>query len=163
MINENEAWLKLLLRVVKRLGSKTVLIGIAMLVLAATHSGVMAQLSGDLRISAPDYSLEEIKLGRQFMRSARAQLKFVGDPEIIEYVTGLGTRLLQKSGIQTGKFEFLVIKDDQLNAFAVPGGFIGVHTGLIARTESESELASVMAHEIAHITQRHLPRMIETL
>ena len=107
------------------------------------------------------YSLTEIKLGRQFIRSARSQLAFVSDPEIASYIEGLGDRLLGPTGLSRSKFQFSVIDDDNLNAFAVPGGWISVHTGLITRTDSESELASVLAHEIAHITQRHLPRTFE--
>ena len=57
-------------------------------------------------------------------------------------------------------FEFFAIRDPSINAFAMPGGFVGVHTGLISASETESELASVLAHEVAHVTQRHIARMI---
>ena len=57
-------------------------------------------------------------------------------------------------------FEFFLVKDAQLNAFALPGGMIGVHTGLMVAAQSESELASVLAHEIGHVTQRHIARML---
>ncbi|MCZ7597141.1 MAG: M48 family metalloprotease [Gammaproteobacteria bacterium] len=105
-------------------------------------------------------SVEETRLGRQFMRSARRQMDFSADPELVEYIRDLGARLVSGVGSAPGEFTFSVVNDPVLNAFAVPGGFISVHSGLIAATASESELASVMAHEIAHITQRHLPRMI---
>ncbi len=106
-------------------------------------------------------SLEEERMGRQFMRNARRHLDFSDDPEIVSYIRSLGNRLLESVGLPVDEFHFTVVNDTNLNAFAVPGGFISVHTGLIARTESEAELASVMAHEITHITQRHLARMIE--
>lgn len=105
-------------------------------------------------------SVEETRLGRQFMRTARRQMEFSADPELVEYIRGLGTRLVSGVDLAPEEFTFSVVNDPRLNAFAVPGGFISVHSGLIATTASESELASVMAHEIAHITQRHLPRMI---
>jgi predicted Zn-dependent protease len=105
-------------------------------------------------------STEELRLGRQFMRSARRQMDFWSDAETLWYVRDLGARLLAAIDRSPEDFTFLVVRDPNLNAFAVPGGFISVHTGLIVETASESELASVMAHEIAHITQRHLPRMI---
>lgn len=102
---------------------------------------------------------EERELGENFMRSARRQLRFVADPELNEYIQSLGHRLAKLSGSQQD-FRFFIINDNNLNAFAVPGGFIGVHTGLILTTQTEAELASVLAHETAHVSQRHLPRMI---
>ncbi|KAA3631158.1 MAG: M48 family peptidase [Proteobacteria bacterium] len=105
-------------------------------------------------------SLEEKRLGRQFMRSARRQMDFSDDPEVNRYIRDLGNALVSSIGLSPDDFTFSVVNDPNLNAFAVPGGFISVHSGLIAETASESELASVIAHEIAHITQRHLPRMI---
>lgn len=104
---------------------------------------------------------QERKLGEDFMRRARQQLSFVDDPEITQYIQSLGQRLVAASDDTAGRdFRFFVIRNPTINAFAVPGGFIGVHTGLIQAVESEAELASVLAHEIAHVTQRHLPRLI---
>ncbi len=103
---------------------------------------------------------EERKLGEKFLRTARRQLTFIDDPELNQYITSLGNRLVAQSEGYYQTFRFLLIKDSNLNAFAVPGGFIGVHSGLILATKSESELASVLAHEIIHITQRHMPRML---
>jgi beta-barrel assembly-enhancing protease len=105
-------------------------------------------------------SLEEQRLGRQFMRNARRQMDFSTDPEVTDYVRRLGAELVTAIDLSPEEFTFSVVNDPNLNAFAVPGGFISLHSGLIAETESESELASVVAHEIAHVTQRHLPRMI---
>lgn len=103
---------------------------------------------------------QERKLGEDVMRQARRSLVFVEDPEINAYIQGLGQRLAARSDARSQEFQFFVIADPSLNAFAVPGGFIAVHTGLLRETQSEAELASVLAHEIAHITQRHYARML---
>ncbi|WP_296673802.1 M48 family metalloprotease [Sulfuricaulis sp.] len=103
---------------------------------------------------------QERKLGEDLMRQARRTLAFMNDPEISEYIQSLGQRLVSHSDNPKQDFRFFVIDNPSINAFAVPGGFIGVHTGLILATQSEAELASVLAHETAHITQRHIPRLI---
>jgi predicted Zn-dependent protease len=103
---------------------------------------------------------QERKLGEDFMRQARRSLRFVEDPEINDYIQRLGLRLVAHSDATQKDFRFFVVEDATINAFAIPGGFVGVHTGLILHTDSESELASVMAHETAHVTQRHIPRLI---
>ncbi|MDH3638345.1 MAG: M48 family metalloprotease, partial [Gammaproteobacteria bacterium] len=91
----------------------------------------------------------------------RQQLKFIDDPELKAYLSGLGQKLAAYSDSPDQAFQFYLIEHPALNAFAVPGGHISVHTGLILAAEDESELAAVLAHEIAHITQRHLPRMLD--
>jgi len=103
---------------------------------------------------------QEHKLGEDFMRQARRTLAFVDDPELNQYIQSLGQKLASHSDDPQQSFRFFIIEDPTINAFAVPGGFIFVHTGLIQATQSEGELASVLAHEISHITQRHIPRMI---
>jgi beta-barrel assembly-enhancing protease len=103
---------------------------------------------------------QEHKLGEDLMRQSRRSLAFMDDPEISEYIQSLGRKLVSHSDNPQQDFRFFVIDNPTINAFALPGGFIGVHTGLILATENEAELASVLAHEIAHITQRHIPRMI---
>ncbi|GMR08790.1 MAG: M48 family metallopeptidase [Gammaproteobacteria bacterium] len=105
---------------------------------------------------------EERKIGEAIMRSVRSALRLVDDPEIVEYINALGYRLVPYSGNPQLSFTFFVIGDDNINAFAAPGGYVAVNAGLIMATESESELASVLAHEIAHVTQRHLARSFET-
>ncbi|MFQ6021833.1 MAG: M48 family metalloprotease [Acidiferrobacterales bacterium] len=102
---------------------------------------------------------EERKLGETLMRKLRRSLRFLDDPEINDYLQILGQRLVAHSDSDRSDFQFFVIDDPTINAFALPGGFIGINTGLILAAQSESELAAVMAHETAHITQRHLPRM----
>ncbi len=103
---------------------------------------------------------QERKLGEDFMRRARHSLAFVDDPLLSEYIQSLGLRLVAASENPTQRFRFFLIQDSSINAFAVPGGFIGVNTGLLLAVHSEAELASVLAHETAHITQRHIPRLI---
>lgn len=103
---------------------------------------------------------QERRLGEDFMRHARQSLKFLDDPEISTYLQRLGQRLVSHSDKPGMSFHFFVVDDPTINAFAVPGGYIGVHTGLMLAVENEAELASVLAHEISHITQRHIPRML---
>ncbi len=103
---------------------------------------------------------QERKLGQDYIRQAHQTLSFMDDPEISEYIQTLGQRLVAHSDEPKQDFRFYVIDNPAINAFALPGGFICVHTGLILATQNEGELASVLAHEIAHVTQRHIPRMI---
>ena len=104
--------------------------------------------------------LQERRLGESIMREIRADRSYYDDAEATDYLAGLGSRLVARSTDARQEFDFFLIRDGQINAFALPGGFIGVNTGLLLAAQSESELASVMAHEIAHVTQRHIARMI---
>jgi predicted Zn-dependent protease len=103
----------------------------------------------------------EKRIGESVMREIRLrEPTYLDDPEITGYLNRLGRRLAAKSEETKQDFEFFALRDSTLNAFAMPGGYIGVHTGLILAAQSESELASVLAHEISHVTQRHLARMV---
>lgn len=104
---------------------------------------------------------QERRLGEAFMRMVRQRMKVIDDPQINEYLQGLGYQLVANSDDQTDNFTFFIVQDSTINAFAAPGGFIGVHSGLLLASESESELAAVLAHEIAHVTQRHMARTYE--
>ena len=104
---------------------------------------------------------EERRLGEAFMREVRSRLALVDDPEIEEYVESVGRRLAAASDAPGQPFHFFVVADDDINAFAGPGGYIGINAGLITSTGSEGELASVIAHEMAHVTQRHIARRFE--
>lgn len=100
-------------------------------------------------------------LGEAFFRSLHARITINQDAEIQEYIQSIGKQLVLNSDSPASPFYFFVVLDKQINAFAGPGGYIGINSGLLLLTESESELASVMSHEIAHITQRHLYRAFE--
>ncbi len=102
---------------------------------------------------------QEKQLGEEVMRNIRADPSYLDDPELTQYLDGLGQRLIVNSSMPGMTLNFFMIQDNTVNAFALPGGFIGVNTGLILTAESESELASVLSHEIGHVTQRHYARM----
>jgi predicted Zn-dependent protease len=102
---------------------------------------------------------QERQIGEQGMLEIRASKKYLGDPEVNDYLNRLGYRLVANCNDPTQEFEFFAVNSHDINAFAMPGGFVGVNTGLILAAQSESELASVLAHEIAHVTQHHIARM----
>ncbi len=104
---------------------------------------------------------KEVTYGDSFMRFARASLPIIDDPVLDEYVTDLGQRLLSKANDVRFPFSFALVKDDSINAAAFLGGKVKVHTGLFLYADTESELASVLAHEITHVTQRHIARYME--
>lgn len=106
---------------------------------------------------------EEQQLGARFMRQIRNQLPLITDVQVSEYIQNLGNRLVLATGrTDLNNFTFFVIDDQQINAFAIPGGYVGINTGLIAAMQHEEQLASVVAHEIAHVTQRHHARAFAT-
>ena len=101
------------------------------------------------------YSLEkEIALGKQLAQEVERQAKIVDDPIIAEYVSRVGQNLVRNSDAKV-PFTIKVLDSEEVNAFALPGGFFFVNSGLILKAESEAELAGVMAHEIAHVAARH--------
>jgi predicted Zn-dependent protease len=104
--------------------------------------------------------IQERKLGETIIRQLRANGAYINDPEVNDYLNELGHRLVAASRDVKQDFEFFGVPDPQVNAFALPGGYIGVHTGLILLTQSESELAGVLAHEISHVTQHHMARAL---
>ena len=132
-------------------------------VLAFVACAAFAQSLPDLG-SSGDAGLSpqvERRIGESIMRDIRfREPTYVDDAEISDYLATLGGRLTQTAAGARQDFEFFAIRDHTINAFALPGGFVGVHTGLLAAAESESEVASVLAHEVAHVTQRHIARML---
>jgi predicted Zn-dependent protease len=132
------------------------------------HPPAFAQLptlgdSSDMNVSA------ERKLGESVARELYRDPDYIDDPLLSEYVQGIWERLLaaaRKRGELTPEleerfaWEVLLGKDRSINAFAVPGGWLGLHLGLISVTTSQDELASVLAHELSHVTQRHISRMM---
>jgi predicted Zn-dependent protease len=103
---------------------------------------------------------QERRAGEQVMQEIRADRSYLDDPEVTEYINDLGYRLVAASTDSRRDFEFFVLQDRTINAFALPGGFIGIHTATITAAQSESELASVLSHEIAHVTQKHMARVV---
>ncbi len=104
---------------------------------------------------------QEREIGEAFMQALRQTSTLSHDPLINDYIESLGYRLVVAAAPRNTDFHFYTLIDPSINAFAVVGGYIVVHSGLILASENESELAAVMGHEIAHITQRHVARMIE--
>lgn len=113
-------------------------------------------------VSSADFSPQmEKRIGEEAYRSIRFQEgSFVDDPEVSAYINGLGRRLVASSSDRNKDFEFFSIQDSTINAFAMPGGYVGMHTGLLLAAQSESEIASVLAHEISHVTQKHIARSV---
>ena len=103
---------------------------------------------------------DEARIGRQFMRRARTELNLVGDAALNHYLRQLGERLLAVGAGSGGDYHFFIVRDPSVNAFATPGGYIGMHSGLILAAQNESQLAGVLAHEIAHVEQRHIARAL---
>ena len=106
-------------------------------------------------------SKEEQQLGLAFYRSLRANLVFIDDLQINYYLNSIGKRLASHSDAAGDEFHFFIIKAPTINAFAGPAAYIGIHTELILEAKNESQLASVLAHEIAHVSQRHLARAFD--
>jgi len=103
----------------------------------------------------------ERKIGEQAMRDIRLRdPQYLDDPELTEYLNDIGRRLVAASPDAQRDFEFFLMRDSTINAFAMPGGFVGVNTGLLLAAQTESEMAGVLAHEVAHVTQHHLARLI---
>jgi len=103
---------------------------------------------------------DEYSFGRQIVQQLHQQNQIFEDPEVTEYLNSIGSRIAVQAGDDGQRFEFFAVRDTSINAFALPGGFIGVNQGLLLATTNESQLASVLAHETAHVTQRHIARSI---
>ena len=103
---------------------------------------------------------QERTIGNRIMREVRIDPAFVDDPEIADYISSIGARLLSVADPPRREIDYFVVQDDSINAFALVGGHIGVHTGLILLTQNESELAGVLGHETAHILQKHQARVL---
>jgi predicted Zn-dependent protease len=129
---------------------------------------VSAQGTGELKI--PDlgssagtlFSAEyEHQIGRTWLKIFRSQVDVYEDPIMQRYLENLIFELVEFSELQDRRIEVVIVNNPTMNAFAVPGGVIGIHTGLFLHAQSEDQLASVLAHEIAHLSQRHFSRRVE--
>ncbi len=109
-------------------------------------------------IVSPEY---ERRLGKMFLNQVRNFANVNKDPEVESYIQSLGDKLVSYSDNNEQSFTFFVLNAPSINAFAGPGGMIGMNSGVILNSSNESELAAVMAHEITHVTQRHLARQFE--
>lgn len=141
----------------------------AILLACALPAGVAPSVAQNLP-SLGDTERQELspamerRLGEQIMRDIRRDRDYLDDAQVIEYLNNLGATLLSAAPEARGEagydYFFFAVRDPALNAFALPGGFIGAHSGLVLAAQSESELASVLAHEIGHVSQRHIARML---
>jgi predicted Zn-dependent protease len=141
--------------------------GLAMLVALLVWGGARAATGPELpEIGTPADSVwtssDEHQIGAMIVRGLRDSGQILDDPEIGEYLQSIGQRLASHAQEGTVHFTFFVVKDRGINAFALPGGFVGVNAGLVLATSSESELAGVLSHEISHVTQRHIARSIQS-
>ncbi len=123
------------------------------------HFDQLPDLGSNAANFLSDYEAEQ--LGKSFIRQSRFRLPYVSDPELVGYINRLGNRLLDVSDDAGKDYHFYLIDNNVINAFAVPGGHIAMHTAILTKSESESELASVIAHEISHVTQAHISRKFE--
>ena len=137
------------------------------LLVVALLSATTASLADDIKLpdmgSPADAVLsknDEAQIGAAIMRQINASGMIIKDPQVTEYVSTIGHRVAAHANNGDYKFTFFVVDDPTINAFALPGGYIGVHTGLLEATRTEDELAGVLAHEIAHVTQRHIARAV---
>lgn len=144
----------------------------SLIVLALFANGAMSQTSplGHQKNQLPEIGVvasnaisidRERTIGDAYMRQLRAQAPIVNDPLLEEYLQDLGNRLVTQADNVKFPFRFFWINNSDINAFAFFGGHVAVHTGLLIAADNESELASVLAHEITHVTQRHIARSIE--
>lgn len=121
-------------------------------VLAVAGVCALSALTACATLSVP----EEEKLGADAARELGRELDFVRDPWVVDYVEQIGRDLLVAAGPQPYAFRFYVVDDDTLNAFALPAGYVYIHTGVILEAANVSELAGVMAHEVGHVALRHV-------
>lgn len=142
---------------------KLISFGFALVLLCHLAIGLanpLPQLGNPMAVTLP--AAEEQKLGELFMQQVRQQFKLVNDPICQNYINTLGKRLVSYSTAYQQKFDFFILNAFMINAFAGPGAHVGVSSGLILLTQNESELAAVMAHEIAHVALHHIAQMMES-
>jgi len=147
----------------KRLRRPAVAAVLAFLTVFQSIAGVAAAAEQDLPDmgSAANAAVsldDEYRVGLMVMRGLRDSGQILEDPEVSEYIQSIGHRLSSHADEGAHQFNYFVVRDPSINAYALPGGFIAIHSGLLLATRNENELAGVLAHETAHVTQRHLAR-----
>lgn len=120
-----------------------------------SNAAFLDALAGGLTIE------KEKQLGEQFLLEIQQEVPLIQDPFLTSYINNLGQKLVAQMGPQPFRYKFFIIDDPTMNAFAVPGGYVFIHTGMIRMADREGELAGVMAHEISHVYWRHMSRMME--
>ncbi len=103
----------------------------------------------------------EKQIGEEFLLDIQQEATLIEDPFLTSYINKIGQKLVAQMGPQPFKYKFYIIKDPTMNAFAVPGGYVFLHSGMILMADREEELAGVMAHEVSHIYCRHMAQMME--
>lgn len=149
----------------RRIGTGLVLALVAALPAPPAARQGWAQMKSDLprlgSAGGDDLSpIAERRLGEQIMRELRRERAIDDDAEVTQFLNSFGAELISSRSAVGQDVEFFLVKDSSINAFALPGGFIGVHSGLITNAQTESQLAGVLAHEIGHVSQRHIARML---
>ena len=153
------------------LNLKPLFIGILLPLVVALATSIDANAIENNKNRLPDigisaYSVlsidKELQIGQAMMRQLRGSQPLIQDPVLIEYINHLGNSLIRNAQGINYSFEFFLVNNNELNAFAFFGGHVGIHSGLVTTADTESELASVLAHEISHVTQRHLARRLES-
>lgn len=138
--------------------------------IAALTVGQAAPAFADSADSLPDMGTtagstlsigQEMQMGDYYVRQLRGSAPLINDPLLVQYINGLGMRLVAHADSVKTPFHFYLINNDEINAFAFFGGNVVLHSALFRYSDNESQLASVMAHEISHVTQRHLARAME--
>ena len=127
---------------------------------AQTNNEIQLPTLGDS--SSSSFSFEqEYQLGRAWLKFFRSQVETISDPLLQDYIEDLTYRLATFSELKDRRLDIIIVNNRTINAFAVPGGVLGIHNGLLLQAETEGQLASVLSHELAHLSQRHFARSVE--
>ncbi len=127
------------------------------MVISSTSAGQDIPSLGDSHVTSLQ---QEYFLGRAWLLQFRANAPIIADPVLEQYIEDLVYKLAATSQLQDRRIDTIVVNNKTINAFAVPGGVVGVHNGLIMKAGSEAQLSSVLTHELAHVSQRHFARGI---
>jgi predicted Zn-dependent protease len=144
----------------KRLYATLVLVMLPLLSANPAAAQVNLPVLGD-SVSGTISTQQEYEFGRELLRQIRRETPMLNDPLIMEYIVSLTFKLAVNSELKDNRLEFVLIDSEILNAFAAPGGIVGVNAGLFLHADNEGQFASVLSHELAHISQRHYARSVQ--